>query len=212
MSVAHSSQHALAFLDAMAELVYPLLDRLPVPLVLLDDGGEVLFCGKPYPPIYEAALAAAAAARGRATPRSRVLAIGDSVRTDLTGAHKFGIDCLFVTAGIHAEELGGRAVRFDDWATEFSVVDIVISSTAAPHHILNRTKLEPLMKRRKNRSLLLIDIAVPRDIDPRRGLLPRGRQGGRRKRHAVRDDWGGSHIHHTPPGNARCRCCISARM
>jgi ribonucleotide monophosphatase NagD (HAD superfamily) len=39
----------------------------------------------------------------------RVLAIGDSVRTDLKGAAAFGIDCLFVTAGIHAEELGGRS-------------------------------------------------------------------------------------------------------
>ena len=37
----------------------------------------------------------------------RVLAIGDSVRTDLTGAHGFGIDCLFVTRGIHAEEFEG---------------------------------------------------------------------------------------------------------
>src|SRR5438270_800906 len=38
----------------------------------------------------------------------RVLAVGDSVRTDLKGAAAFGIDCLCVTAGIHAEELGGR--------------------------------------------------------------------------------------------------------
>jgi len=37
-----------------------------------------------------------------------VLAIGDSVRTDLKGAHDLGVDCLFVTAGIHAEELGQR--------------------------------------------------------------------------------------------------------
>jgi glutamyl-tRNA reductase len=65
-----------------------------------------------------------------------------------------------------ARELGGRAVKFDDWAHEFEKIDIVISSTAAPHHILDRVKLEPLMKRRKNRPLLLIDIAVPRDIDP----------------------------------------------
>jgi glutamyl-tRNA reductase len=65
-----------------------------------------------------------------------------------------------------AKELGGRAVKFDDWAHEFEKIDIVISSTAAPHHILDRAKLEPLMKRRKNRPLLLIDIAVPRDIDP----------------------------------------------
>ena len=65
-----------------------------------------------------------------------------------------------------AAEFGGRAVQFDDWAREFAKIDIVISSTAAPHHILDRAKLEPLMKLRKNRPLLLIDIAVPRDIDP----------------------------------------------
>ena len=71
-------------------------------------GGEVLYAGKPYRPIYEMALARAEKARGAKTPLSRVLAIGDSVRTDLKGAAAFGIDCLFVTAGIHAEELGGR--------------------------------------------------------------------------------------------------------
>src|SRR6266581_4166201 len=65
-----------------------------------------------------------------------------------------------------AGELGGRAVRFEDWAREFEKIDIVISSTAAPHHILDRAKLAPLMKLRKNRPLLLIDIAVPRDIEP----------------------------------------------
>jgi HAD superfamily hydrolase (TIGR01459 family) len=71
-------------------------------------GGRVLYAGKPYRPIYEQALAAALALRGRPTEHHRVLAIGDSVRTDLKGAAAFGIDCLFVTAGIHAEELGGR--------------------------------------------------------------------------------------------------------
>jgi len=65
-----------------------------------------------------------------------------------------------------ARELGGRATRFEDWGKEFERVDIVISSTAAPHHILDRAKLSPLMKLRRNRPLLLIDIAVPRDIDP----------------------------------------------
>jgi len=70
-----------------------------------------------------------------------------------------------------ARELGGRAITFDDWEQEFNRIDIAISSTAAPHHILNRQKLEPLMKLRRNRSLLLIDIAVPRDIDPEVNLM-----------------------------------------
>ena len=71
-----------------------------------------------------------------------------------------------------AAEFGGRAVNFDDWSNEFGQIDIVISSTAAPHHILNRAKLEPLMKLRKNRPLLLVDIAVPRDIDPEVNMMP----------------------------------------
>jgi glutamyl-tRNA reductase len=71
-----------------------------------------------------------------------------------------------------AAEFGGRAVNFDDWSGEFGHIDIAISSTAAPHHILNRAKLEPLMKLRKNRPLLLVDIAVPRDIDPEVNLMP----------------------------------------
>ncbi len=70
-------------------------------------GGEVIFYGKPHRPIYERAIELAAERRGQATPLDRVLAIGDSVRTDLTGAHGFGIDCLFVTRGIHSEEFEG---------------------------------------------------------------------------------------------------------
>jgi HAD superfamily hydrolase (TIGR01459 family) len=69
-------------------------------------GGKVLYAGKPHAPIYDEAIARIEALRGGKS--SRVLAIGDSVRTDLAGAVKYGLDCLFVTAGIHAEELGSR--------------------------------------------------------------------------------------------------------
>ena len=72
-------------------------------------GGEVLYCGKPHAPIYNLALATAAALRGGKTaPPRRVLAIGDSVRTDLKGAAALGLDCMFITSGIHAEEYGSR--------------------------------------------------------------------------------------------------------
>ena len=70
-------------------------------------GGEVIFYGKPHRPIYERAVELAAERRNQATPLARVLAIGDSVRTDLAGAHGFGINCLFVTRGIHAEDFEG---------------------------------------------------------------------------------------------------------
>ena len=63
-------------------------------------GGEVLYCGKPHAPIYRECLERAAALRGGVSPPlTRVLAIGDSVRTDLTGAAAFGLDALFVISG-----------------------------------------------------------------------------------------------------------------
>ena len=71
-------------------------------------GGKVLYAGKPYRPIYEKALTKAEDAAGHKVAHDRVLAIGDSVRTDLKGARTIGIDFLFVTSGIHAEELGSR--------------------------------------------------------------------------------------------------------
>jgi len=71
-------------------------------------GGEVLYAGKPYRPIYDLALAKAEAGNGRKTELRRVLAVGDSVRTDLAGARALGVDCLFITSGIHSEELGTR--------------------------------------------------------------------------------------------------------
>jgi HAD superfamily hydrolase (TIGR01459 family) len=71
-------------------------------------GGEVLYAGKPHRPMYEMALAKAEALAGHQVALKRVLAIGDSIRTDLKGAHAFGVDFLFVTSGIHSGELGER--------------------------------------------------------------------------------------------------------
>jgi len=70
-------------------------------------GGEVLYAGKPHRPIYETALAEAAKARGVPALASRTLAIGDSLRTDITGAVAMGIDGMFVIGGIHSAELDG---------------------------------------------------------------------------------------------------------
>ncbi len=70
-----------------------------------------------------------------------------------------------------ATELGGQTVPFERWPEAFERMDIAISSTAAPQAILDRATLEPLMKRRRHRPLLLIDIAVPRDIHPAVGEL-----------------------------------------
>ena len=70
-------------------------------------GGAVVYAGKPHRPVYEAALAKAVALDGLGRPDpARVLAVGDALRTDIAGANAFGIPCLLVARGIHAEELG----------------------------------------------------------------------------------------------------------
>lgn len=96
-------------------------------------GGEVIFAGKPYRPIYDQALAIAQGARGAPADHRRVLAIGDSVRTDLKGAAAFGIDCLFVTAGIHADELGER-----DNPDAAAVGDIFAKAGVYPKAVMRR--------------------------------------------------------------------------
>ncbi len=70
-----------------------------------------------------------------------------------------------------AAQLGGHAILFEQWGDLFDEIDIVISSTGAPYYILERSQLEALMKHRHGKPLLLIDVAVPRDIDPAANLL-----------------------------------------
>jgi glutamyl-tRNA reductase len=70
-----------------------------------------------------------------------------------------------------AAEMGGLAVRFDDWQSVLERVDVVISSTGAPHAIVQRADVEKARRARKYRPLFFIDIAVPRDIDPAVGEI-----------------------------------------
>lgn len=65
-----------------------------------------------------------------------------------------------------AAEFGGRAVRFDDCLAAMVEADIVVSSTGCPQTILRRADVERVRLERRNRPLFLVDIAVPRDIDP----------------------------------------------
>jgi HAD superfamily hydrolase (TIGR01450 family) len=64
-------------------------------------GGRVRWHGKPFRPVYETCFAALGI-----TDRRRIIAVGDSLRTDIAGANAAGIDSVLVTGGIHAEEFG----------------------------------------------------------------------------------------------------------
>jgi HAD superfamily hydrolase (TIGR01459 family) len=71
-------------------------------------GGRVVMAGKPFAPIYDLALVRADQALGRPHDRSRVLAIGDGLATDIAGAQAQALDRLFIAAGIHGGETRGR--------------------------------------------------------------------------------------------------------
>jgi glutamyl-tRNA reductase len=83
-----------------------------------------------------------------------------------------GVEALFIANRRYqralelAQRYSGRPVSFDELPEELERADIVVSSTGAPHQIVGREELEALAASRLNRPLVLIDLAVPRDIDP----------------------------------------------
>lgn len=72
----------------------------------------------------------------------------------------------FARAEELAQIFGGRAVKFDEFGKYMVDADIVISSTGAPHYVVNRDDMVKVMHQRRHASIFLIDIAVPRDIEP----------------------------------------------
>jgi glutamyl-tRNA reductase len=66
-----------------------------------------------------------------------------------------------------AEEFDGKAVNFEDLFEQLHKADIILSSTGAPHHIIGPKDVDEVIRRRRMKPMFFIDIAVPRDIDPR---------------------------------------------
>jgi glutamyl-tRNA reductase len=65
-----------------------------------------------------------------------------------------------------AQKMGATPVSFDDRLQHLKTADIVVSSTAGPHCILSRQEAEEIARHRRHAPMVMIDIAVPRDIDP----------------------------------------------
>ncbi len=104
----------------------------------------------------------------------RVVIIGAGATSELT-ARAFadhGVSTIFVAnrhadrARALADRFGGQVVALDDLPEQLALADVVVASTASPHPIVGVEELELVMRARRQRALLLVDIAVPRDIDP----------------------------------------------
>lgn len=106
-----------------------------------------------------------------------VIGAGEMSRQTAQALVSRGASSVFVTnrsfdrAEELAVEMGGRAVHFDEWQGVLAGVDVVISSTSAPHPVVMPFHVEAVRRVRKFRPLFLIDIAVPRDIDPAVGEI-----------------------------------------
>jgi glutamyl-tRNA reductase len=103
-----------------------------------------------------------------------VLLVGAGETAELTARALAarGVETVFVANRHHnraiglAQRFGGRAVRIDELPALMEDADIVVSSTNSPHHLIERDDLELVMEARDGRPLLLVDLAVPRDIEP----------------------------------------------
>jgi glutamyl-tRNA reductase len=104
----------------------------------------------------------------------RVLVIGAGETAELLARAlvKRGVATVFVANRHYDRAIGlaqrfeGSAVRFEELPEQLERADIVVSATNSPHHIVERDELEHVMATRSGRPLLLVDIAVPRDVEP----------------------------------------------
>lgn len=108
-----------------------------------------------------------------------VLIVGAGKMSELTAKHLVanGVSTVLVSnrsydrAVCLAKVFGGKAVKFDELFTYMETADIVISATAATHCIIKPQDIENVMKKRNNKKMFIIDIAVPRDVDPAVGSI-----------------------------------------
>lgn len=109
-----------------------------------------------------------------------VLVVGAGKMSELTAKHLLanGVHSVLVANRTYeravelADRFRGEAIRYDDLFVRMRDADIVISSTAATHYVIDKAQVAPVMKSRHGHPLFLIDIAVPRDIDPAVNTLP----------------------------------------
>ncbi len=109
----------------------------------------------------------------------QALLLGAGEMSELTAEHlnSFGLKQIFVANRSHdraqqlAERFHGQAIYFESIEPNLATCDIVIASTAAPHYVLEPPQVVRALSSRKMRTLFLIDLSVPRNIDPAIGQI-----------------------------------------
>lgn len=111
---------------------------------------------------------------------SKILVVGAGKMSELTARHLIDKGANTITVSNRhydrakelADKFNGSAIPYRAMFNHAADADIIITSTGAPHYVLTAENLGPLIADRTDRPLILIDIAVPRDVDPRLGDMP----------------------------------------
>jgi glutamyl-tRNA reductase len=90
----------------------------------------------------------------------------------IAGAQVFVANRTWDRAVALASRVGGRAVQLDGLQDALAEIDVLLTSTGAPSAIVDHTDLAPVVEARRGRPLLIVDVAMPRDIDPSVAELP----------------------------------------
>jgi glutamyl-tRNA reductase len=129
-------------------------------------------------------LASVAAALIRETLGSlegrRIVVVGSGETGELVAQHlaKHGPELVFVAsrqrsrATMLAERFGGERIPIDELPEALLTADAAVTATTSPHLLIEARALSEVLRSRPDRPLLLVDLAVPRDIDPASGTLP----------------------------------------
>ena len=110
---------------------------------------------------------------------AKALILGAGEMSELVAKHlqSHGVSSIFVYNRTYdravelASRLGGKAIHLDHFLEEAKNVDILLTSTGAPHYLLSYKQAVELMQKRNGKSIVMIDIAVPRDIDPQVAMV-----------------------------------------
>jgi glutamyl-tRNA reductase len=107
-----------------------------------------------------------------------VLGAGDTSERVMAALGREGVEGVIVASRTYdraldlTDRLSGRAVRFEEIARALAECDIVLTSTSAPHPLITRGTIAEAFPGGLSRALLMVDIAIPRDVEPEVGALP----------------------------------------
>ncbi|MFI3242759.1 MAG: glutamyl-tRNA reductase [Akkermansia sp.] len=109
---------------------------------------------------------------GLAGQRVLIVGAGDVARTTAQSLMSRGAEAIFVANRSYdravelAQQVGGEVIRFVDWIPYLEQIDIILVSTASPAYVISKHVLADLMPRRQGKPLFIMDMSVPRNVDP----------------------------------------------